>query len=84
MTTREIYEVTRGRGLVRSQRQFSEDFLGMATNYAADTGLARCSPAALLNLHRRLGEMGQADLQGIVGQLLLGVEAGDCGSATQA
>ncbi|MGK7867202.1 hypothetical protein [Falsiroseomonas sp. E2-1-a20] len=84
MTTRRIYEAARERGLVRSGRQFSTEFLGMASNYAADTGFDRCSPAALLNLHRRLGEVGQADLQAIVGQQLLGVEAGDCGSATQA
>jgi hypothetical protein len=84
MTTRRIYEAARERGLVQSQRQFSRELLGMAANYAADTGFARCSPAALLNLHRRLGEVGQADLQAMVGQHLLGVEASVCGSATRA
>jgi hypothetical protein len=81
MTTREIYEATRERGLVRSLRQFSRELLGMAANYAADTGLNECSPTALLNLHRRLGEVGQTDLQASVGERLLGVEAGDCASA---
>lgn len=84
MTTREIYEATRERGLVRSQRQFSEELLGMAANYAADAGFAQCSPTALLNLHRRLGELGQADLQAMVGQHLLGGEASFGGSTTRA
>ena len=39
----EIYEVAKARGLARSRRQFSEELLGMAPNYASDTGLARCS-----------------------------------------
>jgi hypothetical protein len=84
MTTREIYEAIRGRGLVRSQRQFSGEFLGMAANYAADAGFDQCSPTALLNLHRRLGELEQADLQAMVGQHLLGVEASFGGSTTRA
>jgi hypothetical protein len=84
MTTREIYEATRGRGLVRSKRQFSSELLGMAANYAADTGFDRCSPTALLNLHRRLGEVGQTDLQASVGECLLGLEAGVCASTTRA
>jgi hypothetical protein len=84
MTIRRIYEATRERGLVQSQRQFSRELLGMAANYAADTGFTRCSAAALLHLHRRLGELGQADLQAMVGQRLLGVEASVSGLATRA
>ena len=63
MSIEEIYEVAKARGLARSRRQFSEDLLGMAPNYAADTGFARCSPRAILNLYRRLGDLRQADLQ---------------------
>ena len=71
----DIYEAAKSRGLARSLRQFSTDFLGMAPNYAADTGLARCSADALLRLHRRLGELRQADLQERVVDRLLAVEA---------
>ena len=71
MTIPDIYEALRARGLTRSLRQFSTALLGMAPNYAADTGLARCSADALLNLHRRLGELGQADLQAQVVDRLL-------------
>ncbi|MGK7870864.1 hypothetical protein [Falsiroseomonas sp. E2-1-a20] len=84
MRIREIYETVRGRGLVRSQRQFSQEYFGMAANYAADTGFSRCSAAALLNLYRKLHEIGLADLKAMVGQHLLDVEAGNCGSATRA
>jgi hypothetical protein len=70
-----IYEAARERGLVRSKRDFSQKLLGMAANYAADTGLDRCSAAALLNLYRRLGEGGQADLQTMAFRLLLAAEA---------
>jgi hypothetical protein len=70
-----IYEAVRERGLVRSKRDFSQKLLGMAANYAADTGLGRCSAAALVNLYRRLGERGQADLQAMAFRLLLAAEA---------
>ena len=62
MTIHDIYAATKERGLVRSLRQFSCDLLGRAPNYVADAGLGRCSTAALLNLYRRLGELGQPDL----------------------
>ena len=71
MDITDIYEAARARGLARSLRHFSSDLLGMAPNYAADTGLARCSADALLNLHRRLGELRQADLQAQVIDRLL-------------
>jgi hypothetical protein len=51
----EIYGALQERGLVASLRRFSRDFLGRAENYAADRGLHRCAPSALVNLHRRLG-----------------------------
>ena len=71
MNTMEIYNTLKARGLVPSLRSFSSTFLGKAGNYAADRGLDACSPAALLNLHRRLGEIGQVDLQAAVrGRLL--------------
>ena len=63
MTIADIYQDLRGRGLVASLRRFSRDFLGRAENYAADRGLDRCAPAALVHLHRRLGAERQADLQ---------------------
>lgn len=75
MTIVEIYEATRERGLVTSKRRFSREFLGRGWNYASDTGLERCSAAALLNLCRRLGDAGQADLQALAFQQLLEVEA---------
>ena len=75
MGIEEIYEVAKARGLARSRRQFSEELLGMAPNYAADTGLARCSARAILNLYRRLGELRQVDLQARAFERLLAVEA---------
>ena len=63
MDITDIYEAAKARGLTRSRRHFSRDLLGKAENYAADTGLARCSADALLRLHGRLGELRQADLQ---------------------
>ncbi len=74
MSTEEIYEVAKARGLARSRRQFSEELLGMAPNYASDTGLARCSARAILNLYRRLGELRQVDLQARAFERLLAVE----------
>ena len=74
MGIEEIYEAAKARGLARSRRQFSEELLGMAPNYAADTGLARCSARAILNLYRRLGELRQADLQARAFERLLAVE----------
>lgn len=75
MTIEDIYEAAKARGLTRSLRHFSRDFLGMAANYASDTGLARCSADALLRLHRRLGELRQADLQERVVDRLLAAGA---------
>ena len=75
MSIEEIYEAAKARGLARSRRQFSEELLGMAPNYASDTGLARCSTRAILNLYRRLGELRQADLQAQALGRLLAVEA---------
>ncbi len=74
MSIEEIYEVATARGLARSRRQFSEELLGMAPNYASDTGLARCSARAILNLYRRLGELRQVDLQARAFERLLAVE----------
>ncbi|GAA0577251.1 hypothetical protein GCM10009416_14820 [Craurococcus roseus] len=77
MTLDDIYETTKARGLTRSLRHFSTRFLGKAPNYAADTGLERCSADALLRLHRRLGELRQADLQErVVDRLLAAGERG--------
>ena len=74
MDINDIYEEARARGLSRSARRFSTDFLRMAPNYAADTRLARCSAGALLNLYKRLGELGQADLQALAFDRLLDAE----------
>lgn len=71
MTVNDIYQDLRGRGLVHSLRRFSRDYLGRAENYASDGGLDRCAPAALVNLHRRLGDEQQADLQARVLERLL-------------
>ena len=76
MDITDIYEAARRRGLTRSLRHFSRAYLGRAANYAADTGLGQCSASALLNLHRRLGEAGHADLQAEVFARLLDAEAG--------
>ncbi len=74
MDINDIYEATRTRGLTRSRRQFSIEFSRMAPNYAADTGLARCSAEALLNLYKRLGETGHSDLQALSLARLLDAE----------
>jgi hypothetical protein len=77
MSVDEIYATAKDRGLVSSKRAFSRNFLGRASNYASDTGLGRCSTGALANLYRRLGELGQADLQAMAFQQLLEAEAHD-------
>ena len=55
MTITDVFETLRARGLTRSLRHFSQDFSGRTPNYAFDTGLARCSAGALLNLYRPPG-----------------------------
>ncbi len=74
MGIEEIYEAAKARGLARSRRQFSAELLGMAPNYASDTGLARCSARAILNLYRHLGELRQVDLQARAFERLLAVD----------
>jgi hypothetical protein len=71
MNIHDIYTALRDRGTAPSLRHFSREFLGKAANYAADRGLGRCSPEALLHLHRRLGEVGQFDLQASIRARLL-------------
>ena len=78
--TNYIYEAAKARGLVRSLRQFSRDFLGRCPHYAADRGLERCSAGALLNLYKRLGELGHADLQVLAFERLLSAEVHDVGA----
>ena len=73
-----IYEAARTRGLVRSRRQFSQEFLGRAPNYACNTRLARCSAGALLNLYRALAE--HPDLQALAFERLLAAEERSVGS----
>ena len=82
MDINDIYEATRTRGLTRSRRQFSIEFLRMAPNYAADTGLTRCSAEALLNLYKRLGETGHSDLQALSFARLLDAEKRGSGAGT--
>ena len=82
MTIDDIYGTLRERGLVASLRRFSRDFLGRAENYAADRGLDRRSAGALLNLYKRLGELGHTDLQVLAFERLLG--AGDQGGGVWA
>ncbi len=79
MTMNEIYGALRECGLVASLRRFSRDYLGRAENYAADRGLDRCSAGALLNLYKRLGELGHADLQALAFERLLGAANQDGG-----
>ena len=79
MTIEQVYNATKERGLVRSRRQFSREYLGRAPNYAADRGFGRCSAGALVSLFRRLGEARQADLQAEAFKLLLDAEAQDGG-----
>ena len=75
MDINDIFEAARARGLTCSLRHFSQAFLGRKPNYASDTGLARCSARAILNLYRRLGDLRQADLQARAFERLLAVEA---------
>ena len=84
MTIDDIYGTLRERGLVASLRRFSRDYLGRAENYAADRGLDRCAPAALVHLHRRLGAERQADLQARVLERLLHPDAPHPGPAPRA
>jgi hypothetical protein len=77
MTIDDIYKAASQRGLVRSKRQFSTQYLGGASNYLAEAGFDGCSARALLHLYRRLGEEGQADLQAVAFQCLLNAEARD-------
>ncbi|MBD0272902.1 MAG: hypothetical protein ICV73_13360 [Acetobacteraceae bacterium] len=79
MTIDDIYGTLKERGLVASLRRFSRNYLGRAENYAADRGLDRCSAGALLNLYKRLGELGHADLQALAFERLLGAETQDGG-----
>jgi hypothetical protein len=72
-----IYEAARARGLTRSKRHFSTTLLGRAPNYLADRAVDGCSAAVLLNLYRRLGELGEVELQAITFQRLLDAEARD-------
>jgi hypothetical protein len=75
MDITDIYREAKARGLARSLRHFSQAFLGRKPNYASDTGLARCSARAILNLYRRLGELRQVDLQAQAFERLIAVEA---------
>jgi hypothetical protein len=74
MTILDIYKAASQRGLVRSKRQFSSQYLGGAPNYLADVGFGGCSARALVHLFRRLGEEGQADLQAMAFQQMLNAE----------
>ena len=74
MTITTIYNAARERGLVRSLRGFSREFLGRSANYASDTGLDRCSVGALVNLYMHLEATGQPDLQAVAFARLLDVE----------
>ncbi len=80
MTTNDIYEAAKARGLARSLRQFSRDLLGRCPHYVADRGLDGCSAGALLNLYKRLGELGHADLQALAFERLLSAEVHDGGA----
>ena len=75
MTILDIYLAARARGLTRSKRHFSKTLLLRAPSYLADRALSGCSPAALLNLYRRLGELGHVDLQARAFEHLLAAEA---------
>ena len=80
MTIYEIYEAACQRGLARSKRHFSSALLGMAPNYLADRAAGGCSAVALLNLYRRLGELGEVGLQAMAFERLLAVEPRDGGA----
>jgi hypothetical protein len=73
--TDDIYEAARARGLTRSKRGFSKTLLGRAPNYLADRAADGCSAATLLSLYRRLGELGEVELQAITFQRMLDAEA---------
>ena len=83
MDTNQIYMAAKERGLTPSRRQFSREFLGRAPNYLADAGDAGCSAGALLNLYKRLGELGHRDLQACAFERLIDAETRD-GSAREA
>ncbi|MBL6454533.1 hypothetical protein JMJ55_04300 [Belnapia sp. T6] len=74
MNIADIYEAARTRGLTHSKRHFSRAILGRAPNYLADRAFSGCSAAVLLNLYKRLGELGQVDLQAAAFARLLRAE----------
>jgi hypothetical protein len=59
---RQVFEAMVERGIVRSSRQFSVEWLGRARNYAADRGMDAISPEAKLTAFLLLRERGHADL----------------------
>ncbi len=73
----DLYEAAKARGITRSKRHFSKALLGRASNYFSDRAASGCSAGALLNLYRRLGELGQVDLQARAFERLLEAEARD-------
>ncbi len=76
----DLYEAANARGLARSLRHFSQEFLGRKPNYASETRLVRCSADAVLNLCRRLGELGHGDLQALALERLLDAGTRDIGA----
>jgi len=74
MTIDDLYHLALARGLTRSRRHFSKHLLGRAPNYLSDTRSRGCSQAALLDLYRNLGAVGQPDLQAMAFQRLLEAE----------
>jgi hypothetical protein len=74
---RAIFEEMRARGMVRSGRAFSRDWLDRAPNYTCAVGFDRLAPGALLHLHRRLLTAGEADLAARLMVHLIGVPAMD-------
>ncbi len=59
---RPVFERMVERGIVRSSRQFSTEWLGRAPNYASDRGMDAISAEAKLRAFLRLRRGGHADL----------------------
>ena len=75
MDITDIHEAASARGLTHSKRHFSRTLLLRAPNYLADRASSGCSAMVLLNLYRRLGELGEVELQAMAFRRLLDAEA---------
>lgn len=66
-----LYHLFKRRGLTRSRRQFSSEWLGAAPNYIALRGCRAPSPDVLVNLFQKLCRKGAFILAARVALMIL-------------